>query len=257
MSPPPAESSTKENIVVNQNRYVLVHGAWHGGWCWDAVAQQLQAQGHEVICPDLSGLGSRAGEELAAIGLATHVADVTEVLEDAPEPVILVGHSYAGMVATEAAAAVPEKVAKLIVLDGFLPEQGEKAIDLLPPRAAGHYREAAEATGGVSIAPRPMANLGVTDEAVIRETTPRLTPHPAATYFEAAVHGASNVRVPAEFILCAGWSSPFTTSEQRAKDLGWGTYPIDGDHEVMLTDPDLAASALLHSAQRSPELVSN
>jgi len=236
---------------VKRNRYVLIHGAWHGGWCWDAVAQQLEALGHEVLRPDLSGLGSRADEDLGAIGLSTHVADVIEVLGGCPEPVILVGHSYAGMVATEAAVAAPDKVAKLIVLDGFLPEQGEAAIDLLPDRAAGHYREAADATGGRSIAPRPMANLGVTDEAVIRETTPRLTPHPAATYFEAAVHGASDVQVPAEFVLCAGWSSPFSTSEQRAKDLGWDIRPIDGDHEVMLTDPDLATSALL-SPPRAP-----
>lgn len=238
---------------MNKNRYVLVHGAWHGGWCWDAVAQQLEALGHEVTAPDLGGLGRRMDEDLAAVRLATHVADITAILEESPEPVVLVGHSYAGMVVTEAAAIVPEKVAKLIVLDGFVPEQGEKAIDLLPPRPAGHYREAAEATHGRSIAPRPMANLGVTDEAVIRETTPRLTPHPAATYFEAARHGASSVPIPAEFILCAGWSSPFVASEQRAQQLGWTVRPINGDHEVMLTDPRLAVEAILQAARPSLE----
>ena len=158
---------------------------------------------------------------------------------------VLVGHSYAGMVVTGAAARVPHRLRRLVVLDGFLPEAGEKAIDLLPPHAAAHYRESASSRGnGVSIPPRPLANLGVTDQAAVEAIAPRLTPHPLRTYLDAAEHSTSALPVPGTYLLCSGWNSPFGAFAERAAGWGWIVDRVDGDHEVLLTDPALVVEKL-------------
>jgi pimeloyl-ACP methyl ester carboxylesterase len=227
--------------------FVLVHGAWHGGWSWQPVARRLRAAGHEVVTPTLTGLGERAHLLDRGVGLDTHVRDVTAVLtyEDLDD-VIMVGHSYAGMVVTGAAAQVPERIRRLVILDGFLPEAGEMAINLLPEHAAAHYRDsAAEQGDGWWIPPRPLANLGVTDEDAIAWLSPRLTPHPLKTYLDQAADGASQLTVPGTYLLCTGWASPFTPSAERAASHGWSVSEVHGDHEVMVTDVALLFDHLL------------
>jgi pimeloyl-ACP methyl ester carboxylesterase len=227
--------------------YVLIHGAWHGGWCWDTVAEDLESAGHAVLTPTLTGLGSRSAELTPEVGLATHVQDVVTAVERPDlDPVVLVGHSYAGMVVVGAAAALAGRVARLVVVDGFLPERGETALELLPERAAAHYRDsAAERGDGWRVPPRPLANLGVTDERLIAELTPRLTDHPLRTYSDTAAHGASELTVPSAYLLCAGWNSPFRPHAERARALGWPVTEIDADHEVPVTAPALLAAQLL------------
>src|SRR5262245_44258791 len=103
--------------------FVLVHGAWHGGWCWRKLRTMLRAAGHEVYTPTLTGLGERSHLGNAAVGLATHVRDVANVLfyEDLSS-VVLVGHSYGGMVIGGVAHQAPERLAHLVYLDAFVPE---------------------------------------------------------------------------------------------------------------------------------------
>jgi pimeloyl-ACP methyl ester carboxylesterase len=229
--------------------YVLVHGAWHGGWCWDPVAEMLAEAGHAVVAPTLTGLAERYTRVRpeTPVGLSVHVDDVVSALESADlGDVVLVGHSYAGMVVVGAAARAADRVGHLVVVDGFLPEAGERAIDLLPPHAAAHYRESASSAGdGWQIPPRPLVNLGVTDEAFIAATAPRLTPHPLQTYLDAAVHGASELSVSGSYLLCSGWRSPFGSFADRARRLGWPVDEVDADHEVMLTASALLAGKLV------------
>jgi pimeloyl-ACP methyl ester carboxylesterase len=218
--------------------YLLVHGAWHGGWCWRDVEQQLRAAGHEVVAPTLTGLAERFVGPEPGLGLSTHIAEVVSILESKQlDDVVLVGHSYAGMVVTGAASIAPHRLRRLIVLDGFLPEAGERAVDLLPPHVAAHYRDSASEGDGWGIPPRPLANLGVTDQAVIDSVTHRLTPHPLQTYLDQSMHSARRLRVPGTYLLCSGWSSPFGPFAERAERLGWLVDRVDGDHEVMLTNP--------------------
>jgi pimeloyl-ACP methyl ester carboxylesterase len=232
--------------------YLLIHGAWHGGWCWDRVAERLTAAGHAVRTPTLTGLGERAGELTPRIGLARHVADVIDALAGSTE-VVLVGHSYAGMAVVGAAAERGAAVRRLVVVDGFLPERGERALDLLPERAAGHYRDsAAERGDGWRVPPRPLANLGVTDPVVLAELPPRLTDHPLRTYTDPSEHAAS--ALPAgHYLLCAGWDSPFRPHADRARALGWTVRELDADHEIPLTAPDLLATALLELGESTAE----
>lgn len=109
--------------------YVLIHGSWHGGWCWDKVKPLLEAQGHRVIAPDLPGHGQDR-TPISEISLQRFVDRVCQVLDAQPEPVILVGHSMGGVVVTQTAEARPEKIQTLVYLCAFLPRNGESLLQL-------------------------------------------------------------------------------------------------------------------------------
>src|SRR5262245_57105252 len=112
---------------------VLVHGGWHGGWCWQKVMPFLEAAGHAVYAPTLTGLAERASELSPAVGLDTHIQYVVGLLQaKGLQGVSLVGHSYGGMVITGVVDAVPERIAHLVYLDTFVPRDGESMVDVSP-----------------------------------------------------------------------------------------------------------------------------
>ena len=128
--------------------FVLVHGAWGGGWAWAAVARLLRDSGHDVYTPTLTGLGERVHLRNPEIALDTHVQDVVNVLEyERLSKVVLVGWSYGGMVVTPVAERVPERLARLVYLDAFVPEDGESLIDLMGPEVTAQMVQAAQAMG--------------------------------------------------------------------------------------------------------------
>ena len=159
--------------------FVLVHGAWHGGWCWGRVRPLLQERGHDVFAPTLTGLSDRSHLLSPSVGLGTHVEDIVRLIEaENLYDVILVGHSYAGLVISSVASRIPHRVARRVHLDAFVPRNGEAAIDLLPETIAHHYRESVEGPGfGWLIPPRSLEVLGVTAAEDLGWLTPRLTPH--------------------------------------------------------------------------------
>jgi pimeloyl-ACP methyl ester carboxylesterase len=121
--------------------YLLVHGAWHGGWCWGRVRQRLTAQGHQVFTPTLTGLADRSHLLSREVGLETHVQDVAnlitwEILSD----VVLVGHSYAGTVVRHVADRMPDRIRSLVYLDAFVPENGKSVSDYAPDGGEGHRK---------------------------------------------------------------------------------------------------------------------
>ena len=225
--------------------YVLVHGAWHGAWCWRPVEAILRDSGAQVFTPTLTGLGDRVHLLTEETGLSTHIADVRATIESEDlREVILVGHSYAGMVVTGVAAQIPDRIKRLVIVDGFLPEAGEMAINLLPERAASHYLESARQNHGLVIDPRPVANLGVTDQSIIDAITPRLTPQPAKTYMEPINKGLEALPYSGEYLLCSGWSTPFAPFALRAGAAGWRVTELDADHEILVTNAELLARHL-------------
>lgn len=226
--------------------FLLVHGAWHGGWCWQRVSPLLRAAGHEVVAPTLTGLSDRAHLLSPLVGLSTHIEDVVRIIDVLEGPVVLVGHSYGGMVTAGAADARPERVTHRVHLDAFVPADGERAIDLLPERIQHHYVESVEERGwGWLIPPRSLQVLGVTEEADLAWLTPRLTPHPWLTYTEPLRLTGAGESVPASFVECTDWMRVFEPYAARAQSLGWPTHELATGHEAMVTAPEALAHLLL------------
>lgn len=232
--------------------FVLVSGAWHGGWCWDRVEPLLRNAGHRVFTPTLTGLSDRAHLLNPSVGLDTHIADVVQLLDhhDLKE-VVLVGHSYAGQVITGVADQRPERLLRRIYLDAFIGD-GRPAIELLPEEIAGHYRESVAENGfGWLIPRRSLEVLGVTSEEDLAWLSPRLTPHPWKTYTDALKLNGRHEEVPAEFIECVDWMRVFRKYSELATSLGWPVHELQTGHEAMVTEPQELAATFLKILETS------
>jgi pimeloyl-ACP methyl ester carboxylesterase len=232
--------------------FVLVHGAWHGGWCWRRVAPRLRAAGHEVLTPTLTGLGDRAHLLDPMVGLDTHIEDVVRLLDvEGVGDVVLVGHSYSGLVISGVADRRPARVRLRVYLDAFLPRDGERGIDLLPETIAGHYRDSVAGPGlGWLIPPRSLQVLGVSDPDDLAWLSARLTPHPWRTYTQPLRLTGALDGVPGAFVECVEWMRVFTPSARRAEDRGFDVRTIATGHEAMVTAPAELAEVLLDLAHR-------
>src|SRR5471030_3528606 len=173
----PTEEKTETDLTTPDNlidattaregtTYVLVHGAWHGGWCWNAVARILRAQGHQVFTPTLSGLGERAHLLSKAVDLSVFIQDVVNVLEyEDLTDVVLVGHSFGGLPITGAADRVPELIRQLVFLDAVVLEHGQTAFSRLAPEiVAQRIAQSNENSGGLSIPVPPASAFGVFEQ---------------------------------------------------------------------------------------------
>lgn len=235
--------------------FVLVHGAWHGGWSWQLVARRLRSAGHCVLTPTLTGLGERSHLLSREVNLATHVEDVAAVLrfEDLHE-VTLVGHSYAGMVITGAASREFSRIGRLVYYDAFLPDDGQSALDLLPARIAQHFTESAAKDGDGWLMPRrPLEPLGVHSEEAKAWLVPRMGPHPFATYHDKLYFDPRVRELPSSFISCTDWAAVFAPHADKARALGWPVREIAADHEALATAPALLTDALLAAAGHRKE----
>lgn len=227
--------------------FVLVHGAWHGGWVWERTAPLLRAAGHTVFTPTLTGLSDRAHLLHPSVGLSTHAQDVVALIEAYDlRDVVLVGHSYAGQVVTAVADRIPDRLAQRVYLDAFVGSDGEAAIDLLPDTVAEHWRESAAGPGfGWLVPVRSLTVLGVTDQEDLDWLTSRLTPHPWLTYTEPLRLTGAADRVPAAFVECTEWMRVFQAQAERAAALGWPVHHVATGHEAMVTAPKELADTLL------------
>jgi pimeloyl-ACP methyl ester carboxylesterase len=225
--------------------YDLVHGAGHGGWCWGRTAPRLRAAGHEVLTPTLTGVGERAHLLTPDIDLETHIADVLGVLawEDLSD-VILVGHSYGGMVVTGVADRAPERIAQLVYLDAIIPGDGDAAADMFPRFVFDEVR----VVDGVELGlwPEP-ARYGLVDPADVAWAAPRLSPHPWRTLTQPLrLHDAAAVRrIPRTIVNCAG-RLDHTEGAWRERLLdGERVWEIDTGHDLMISAPEAVAGMLL------------
>jgi pimeloyl-ACP methyl ester carboxylesterase len=230
--------------------FVLVHGAWHGGWCYKHVARLLRQAGHEVYTPTLTGLGERAHLMNRTIDLDTHIQDIVGVIRcEELSDVVLCGHSYGGMVITGVADQLVEKIRSLVYLDAFVPENGKSMFDYLSTERSGQMRaDAAQNGEGYKITPTPAAKFAVNakDAAWVDAMCVK---HPLATFEQKLA--LSGRQLPKRvYILASGWGpSPFQQFAARLKDdREWQFVSIACGHDVMVDRPQELAAALTAAA---------
>lgn len=238
----------------SKQTYVLVHGAWHGGWCWSRVAERLRNAGHAVFTPTCTGLGERSHLLSRDITLDTFTMDIANVIEaEELRDVILVGHSFGGSPISGVADRMPERIKHLVYLDSLMVEPGKAPFDSLPADVVAARKKAAQETsGGVSL-PNPAPSVfGVPDGPDADWVRRRLTPHPISTY-ESKLHlkGPVGNNRPRTYIHCANPSyAALEASRVWVKQQqGWRWMEIATGHDAMVTAPDELATMLVRIAQ--------
>ena len=236
--------------------YVLVHGGGHGGWCYERVARLLRADGHDVYTPTLTGLGERSHLLSADVDLDLHISDVVAVLhyEDLRD-VILVGHSYGGMVITGVGDRAADRIGRIVYLDAATPVNGQSLVDVAGPIIEA-VRPMGEIVNGVEIVllPAPDAGLlyGVTDPADLAWMADRLTGHPWRCFEQPLrlSNEAALWALPQYHIVCTSTVAtrdPDLVAQARAAGRFW---EIDTGHDLMITEPTAVADALRAVATR-------
>ena len=237
--------------------FVLVHGAWQSTGTWDLLTPLLEKHGHRVITPILSGLGTDQKRLSPDITLTQHIENVTHELSRLPDPVILVGHSYAGMIISGVAERNPTQLRRLVFLDGFIPENGQSVLDLLPPETGAYFREVAQKHGDGWRLPGGEGQLDLWG----------LKPGPARDFvrarlcdfslhcFEEQLRLPANRKagIPATFVACVAEGYParpiFEPFAAKARASGWDMAELKTGHGCQVERPEEVANILLAAAE--------
>ncbi|MBV7265222.1 alpha/beta fold hydrolase [Erythrobacter ani] len=253
------------SATLRKRDIVLVHGAWHGGWCWEMVRALLEPDGHRVFTPTLPGLAERAGELTPQIGLDTHIDDVvaTILAEDLTD-FVLCGHSYGGMVITGVADRLKERVAHIVYLDAALPKDGESMLSYGEPRPQAAIDGATAAMrglapDGLAIGVFPPSVLGIPAGHPRHDwVAERLTPHPLKTWLDpiklanGGPEGLAQTYIHCTDPVMAQTQFPWIAS-QVSNDPSWNYAELKTGHDAMVTDPEGVAQ-ILRTAARTETL---
>jgi len=225
--------------------FVVSHGAWSAGWAWKKMHPLMRASGHVLITPTLTGIGERSHLAHPDIDLDTHIADILGVLTyENLTNVNLIGHSYSGMVATGVADRASERIAQLIYLDAFVPNDGESAFDVLPA-ATRAQRQAGASADGWRMPPGPMPPDTAPED--LAWCTPLRVPQPVKTFEQKLTFQNGPLTLPRHYIYCARKppDDRFRVFYERARTQGWaGAHEIDASHNPHITCPDVLADLL-------------
>nr|WP_283807714.1 alpha/beta hydrolase [Bradyrhizobium sp. LTSPM299] len=217
---------------------MLVHGGWHGAWCWSGVLQRLRSSGHRAFAPTLTGLADRSHLFGSDIGLDTHIADVVSTVRwEEMDGIVLCGHSYGGMVISGAAEQLEGKLAGIAFIDAFFPLDGQSCSDLSGRVVA---RDAA-------IPPPPAESFGIADADECARVARLMTPHPSNTVSDKIALSGARERVAKKAYIVAGnrersyFQKPYETLSQ---DPAWQTFALPTGHHPMLDAPDALVDVL-------------
>ena len=244
-----AQAALAQPVPAPAKTYVLVHGAYGGGWIWRDVADGLRKQGHRVWTPTQTGLGERAHLMSRQITVDTHIDDVASVIEtDELRDIILVGHSYGGMAVTGVADRMTDRIRHIVYLDALIPENGDTAFTVLPAGLAESRRKVArEQGGGVALpVPGPEA-FPIPDGPAKDWFMRRLRPHPIGTY-ESPVRLSkpAGAGLPVTYV---SYTNPalasIEPSRQRARaKAGWHYMELAVPHDVEVPMPEKVVELL-------------
>ena len=203
--------------------FVLIPGGWHGGWYFQGFAEALRVRGHRAYAITLTGLGERRHLLRAGVNLDTHVEDVVQLMESENlSEVILLGHSYAGMVVSGVLDRAPDRIAAAIYADAYVPDDGQSCFGLSTDAFRQQFLASA-ATDGFSVLPPP------------RLVDPRVTPHPLAAFLQGIRLEKPPARVKRGFVYLSGWpETPFTSTYERLRAAPeWRTFELPVGHNVI------------------------
>lgn len=230
--------------------FVLVHGAGHGGWCYERVARILRSQGHRVFTPTLAGLAERSAEMSPRINLTTHVDDILSLFDDERlGEVFLCGHSYGGMVISGVADRIPERIRHLVFIDAVVPESGKCMNDyVFPGWKRIPVQLAVRLFGrGYKLTPPPPAWYFKVNKADQPWVNRMLTAHPFASLQEKIVLGGHADRIAGHtYVYAANFGFPPLTEQYeraRARD-GWKVFEVEAGHDIMIDAPDALSEIL-------------
>jgi pimeloyl-ACP methyl ester carboxylesterase len=233
-----------------RNTFVLVHGAWHGGWCWRRVADLLQQRGHKVFTPTMTGLGERSHLIDGKINLTTHVTDIVNVIKwESLNDIVLVGHSYGGIIISGVAEAMRDTIGSIVFLDAFVPESG----DSVAAKASQPVRESitAVAEKGETVMKPVSAAVFRVNEKDRAWVDAMCTSHPLATLTDKITLTGAHDRIAKKaYIRAKGYPSiPFDAAQERAKaDAGWRVYELPCGHDAMVDMPGQLTDILVEVA---------
>ncbi len=226
--------------------FVVAHGAWSAGWAWKKMRPRLRERGHELWTPTYTGLGDRAHLAGPDVNLDTHIQDVCGllVMEDLRD-IVLLGHSYGGMVATGVADREAARIKRLVYLDAFVPRDGESAMDLHPPAMRERIRAAVLDGDGWRLPSNPLPPDTPAED--LAWMAPRRMPQPAKTGEQPIRLTGAVERLPRTYIYClqARPGDVFRQFAERAQtEPGWRYLEIDASHNPHITAPDTLATML-------------
>ena len=231
--------------------YVLVHGAFHGGWCWRAVARFLRDAGHSVFTPTLTGLGERRHLMAAELTIDRLVMDITNLIEiEDLREVTLVGHSFGGTIISGVADRMPDRLARLVYLDAVTPLAGKSLYDMMPERERATRLAALsrQPDGGIQVPPPAAAHFAIDDPEQAAWVDRRLTPHPTGGYTSPVNlrHPLAN-GVPAAYIRCTAPVFPINDpcAAFAAAQPDWQYRELATGHDAMISAPRALADLLL------------
>lgn len=233
--------------------FVLVHGAWQSTGTWDRLVPLLEKNGHKVITPVLSGLGTDQSRLSPAITLRQHVEDVSRELSRLAGQVTLVGHSYAGMIISGVVETNAKLVERLVFLDAFVPENGQCALDLLPPEIGGYFRNIAREHGDGWRLPGGEGQLdlwGLKPGEARDFVRARLCDFSLRCFEEPlALPANRKASIPATFVSCVAEAYParpfFAPFAAKARASGWNVAEVKTGHDCHVERPGEVADILL------------
>lgn len=235
-----------------EKHFVLIHGAWHGGWCWEGVIRELEKAGHTAEAPTMPG--HNPNDARADIKFENYVGKIVDVMNKQASPAVLVGHSSAGFLLQSAAPKVPDKIARLIFLNAFILPDGKCQFDLVPPEASEGMTAAAKASPDNSV---PVIEDFVRNQLMGGESAEmqdalisRLVPQPLAL-FTTPINTSDfeELTIPKTVVFCKDDASlPPGAYLGMARGLGdYNLVEIAGSHETLFTRPDAVARGLIQA----------
>ena len=233
----------------NRPHFILVHGAWHGGWVWKEVKESLQKQGYNVTCPTQTGLGERKHLLSLKITIDTFIDDIVNhiLIEDLAN-IILVGHSFAGSTISGVADRLKDRINRLIYLDAVILSNGQSPFDIAPDSIVKERIALAQnSENQMSIPPPSPEDFGVFDQRKAITLAKNLTPHPIST-FQSKLNIINEIGngLPLSYIFC---TNPIYKSLESSREIvrkkKWPMFELNASHDAMYTHPKETLNLLM------------